>query len=341
MAERKWGTITSGVTFESLATTIVFFEDPKASLFGRRGKDGGQDARSGDGTRVFQAKHHVTGSAAAAIRDAKSEAEKIEKYRQPGHSRHEQWQGVTHWRLVTNAAFSGFYAALEASVPTMTASQRLALADVLEAVAPFHPREAASLVGALRRQQAPDETIEGVFGAKHLGQNEILLSLAWPLFGGAMGAESQEDREAVLRELCALTEAETELALQLPRGLPNDGKRAGALVTRVLEGGPQFWSEYDDTAKVLCIELVVALMKQQPKRGQIALLKALVEPILSVERRQSWNDDRTVTWRTFEIAPGSSAWSARETVLTQVKQALVVEATPAESRAQLWHVFAR
>src|SRR6266542_7065002 len=106
MAERKWGTITSGVTFESLATTIVFFEDPKASLFGRRGKDGGQDARSGDGTRVFQAKHHVTGSAAAAIRDAKSEAEKIEKYRQPGHSRHEQWQGVTHWRLVTNAAFN-------------------------------------------------------------------------------------------------------------------------------------------------------------------------------------------------------------------------------------------
>ena len=44
MAERKWGAITSGATFESLATTIVFFEDPKASLFGRRGKDGGQDA---------------------------------------------------------------------------------------------------------------------------------------------------------------------------------------------------------------------------------------------------------------------------------------------------------
>jgi hypothetical protein len=32
MAERKWGAITSGATFESLATTIVFFEDPKASL---------------------------------------------------------------------------------------------------------------------------------------------------------------------------------------------------------------------------------------------------------------------------------------------------------------------
>jgi hypothetical protein len=52
MANRNWNLITSGATFEALATTLVFFEDPKAALFGRRGKDGGQDARSGDGTRV-------------------------------------------------------------------------------------------------------------------------------------------------------------------------------------------------------------------------------------------------------------------------------------------------
>lgn len=68
MPERKWGAISSGATFESLATTVVFFDDPGAALFGRRGKDGGQDARSGDGTLVFQAKHHENGSSAAAIR---------------------------------------------------------------------------------------------------------------------------------------------------------------------------------------------------------------------------------------------------------------------------------
>ncbi len=106
MADRKWGAITNGATFEALATTIVFFTDSKASLFGRRGKDGGQDARSGDGTRVFQAKHHENGSAATATSDAKKEAARIEKYRQPGHARHDQWKGVTHWRLVTNAAFN-------------------------------------------------------------------------------------------------------------------------------------------------------------------------------------------------------------------------------------------
>lgn len=58
MAERSWGHVRSGATFEALATTIVFFEDPGAALFGRRGKDGGQDARSRDGLMVYQAKYH-------------------------------------------------------------------------------------------------------------------------------------------------------------------------------------------------------------------------------------------------------------------------------------------
>ena len=94
MPERKWGAITSGAMFESLAATIVLFEEPNASLFGRRGKDGGQDARSSDGTRVFQAKHHESGSAARAISDAKSEAKKVKEYRKPRHLRHAQWNGV-------------------------------------------------------------------------------------------------------------------------------------------------------------------------------------------------------------------------------------------------------
>ena len=83
MAHRDWNRITSGAMFEALTTTLLFFEDPKAALFGRRGKDGGQDARSGDGTCVFQAKHHEDGSAAKAVADAKKEAAKIAEYRKP------------------------------------------------------------------------------------------------------------------------------------------------------------------------------------------------------------------------------------------------------------------
>lgn len=105
-SDRNWGRIQNGATFEELAKTLVFFEDAGAALFGRRGKDGGQDVRSGDGRTVYQAKHHEDGSAAKAIADAKKEAAKIAEYRQPGHARYVQWQGVQCWILVTNAAFN-------------------------------------------------------------------------------------------------------------------------------------------------------------------------------------------------------------------------------------------
>ena len=105
-AERNWALIRSGETFETLATTIVFFKDSNAALFGRRGRDGGQDARSGDGRTVYQAKHHESPTAAKAIADAMSEAANIAIYRQPGHSRHAQWLPVRNWVLVTNASFN-------------------------------------------------------------------------------------------------------------------------------------------------------------------------------------------------------------------------------------------
>ncbi len=105
-AARNWGLIRSGETFEALATTLVFFEYPDARLFGRRGRDGGQDARSGDGTTVYQAKHHQAPTAAKAIADAKAEAVNVAKYRKVKHPRHAQWKGVTNWVLVTNASFN-------------------------------------------------------------------------------------------------------------------------------------------------------------------------------------------------------------------------------------------
>jgi hypothetical protein len=112
-------------------------------------------------------------------------------------------------------------------------------------------------------------------------------------------------------------------------------------VTRVLEGGPQFWSDYDDTAQTLCSELIATLARKPPTPGQAALLKALVEPVLSLERRQSWSDDRSFTWRTFAIVPGTLAWATRELVLSRAKAVLAAEDTPTESRVQLWHVFSR
>ncbi|MCK6565412.1 MAG: ATP-binding protein, partial [Dehalococcoidia bacterium] len=104
--EREWSKIGSGGAFEGLVTTIIYFEDPTASLFGRAGADGGQDARSGDGTLVYQMKHHVAATPSKAISDAKAEATKIKEYRHPAHGRYAEWSAVKKWRLVTNASFN-------------------------------------------------------------------------------------------------------------------------------------------------------------------------------------------------------------------------------------------
>lgn len=108
MSPRNWGLITNGATFESLVRTLIFFEDPRAALFGRRGCDGGQDVRSGDGTLVYQAKHHINATAALAMQDAQQEATKIERYRSQGGKTAELWRGVERWRLVTNAVFNPY-----------------------------------------------------------------------------------------------------------------------------------------------------------------------------------------------------------------------------------------
>ncbi|MCC7508388.1 MAG: ATP-binding protein [Planctomycetes bacterium] len=106
MASRNWALIQSGEVFESLVTTLLYFEDPKAALFGRRGKDGGQDARSGDGQTVYQAKHHEKPTPTKAIADAKAEAKKISRLRMPKHPYSGIWGRVCNWRLVTNTNFN-------------------------------------------------------------------------------------------------------------------------------------------------------------------------------------------------------------------------------------------
>jgi hypothetical protein len=102
MSAVNWAFIKTGPTFEGMVTALLFFEDPKAKLFGRPGKDGGQDAISGDGRTVLQAKYHEAPTIAKMIADTKAELGKISNYRKPGHSRYTQWRDVTEWRLVTN-----------------------------------------------------------------------------------------------------------------------------------------------------------------------------------------------------------------------------------------------
>ncbi|RYD66550.1 MAG: ATP-binding protein [Verrucomicrobiaceae bacterium] len=233
-----------------------------------------------------------------------------------------------------------FFAGISAEIKPMSASHRLALAEVLVTIAAFRPVDTAILVRALRLSIVPDETIDGLFRTRTLGQDDVILKLAWPLFHAAMGAQTVDEQRVVLSELCALAETEAELASRLTHGLPNDGKRAAALVKRTLEGGPQFWSGFDDVAKEQAEHVLAAVSHAAPIPGKLALLKALIQTLISVERRQTWSDGNAVHFQTHAIGTGHPTWAIRATILTRIKEIIAGEATPMESCVALWHVFA-
>jgi hypothetical protein len=234
-----------------------------------------------------------------------------------------------------------FFQDVRGAVDSMSASRRIALAEVLGAIAAFRPVDTTVLTSAMRLSIAETETLERSYRSRTLGHDDVLLELAWPVWRAATGAQSYESQLAVLTELCALTEAEAEVRGRRPQGLPNDGKRAAALVTRVLEGGPQFWGDYDAAARE-CAELVLRQVERNPpSSGDTDLLKALVGQLLSTDRRQTWSDEDVLHIRTYSIHLEHPAWATREVVLARLKSILASDDTPLQSRIALWTIFAK
>lgn len=232
-----------------------------------------------------------------------------------------------------------FFADARVAVAGLSPSQRIAFADVLVTIAAFRPTDTAALVTALRTSVAASETVDGIFRTRTFEHDDVVLELAWPLFRAAMGAQTASAREAVLSELCRLTETEAQIGARRG-GLPNDGKRAAALVERTLEGGPQFWGDFEDAALTQAERLLSRLALQPPSAGDVALLKALVRPALALERRQTWSDDNAIHMQTYTISPAHPGWKTRASLLERIREIIAAGSSPPATRAALWRVFA-
>lgn len=102
MTNLNWGMISNGGVFESLVHAVLFSGDKDIILFGRPGKDSGQDARTKDGKTIYQAKYCSNMKMANAISDAKNELQKIIRYRNSDHPNFSHWSSVKKWVLVGN-----------------------------------------------------------------------------------------------------------------------------------------------------------------------------------------------------------------------------------------------
>lgn len=106
MPALNWGLIQDGGVLESLMHAILYAEDPQTILFGRRGKDAGQDARTADGTVVYQSKYRDGLDMDEAIKVALKELKAIKKYRATGHANYEHWKNAKQWVLFANLSLN-------------------------------------------------------------------------------------------------------------------------------------------------------------------------------------------------------------------------------------------
>src|ERR1051325_9191588 len=102
MSALNWGVIQDGGTFESLMHALLYAKDQGIILFGRPGKDAGQDARTADGSTVFQAKYrqHLTMDGAVSV--ALEELSSVKRYRDQKHPNYIHWRNASRWVLVAN-----------------------------------------------------------------------------------------------------------------------------------------------------------------------------------------------------------------------------------------------
>ncbi len=238
------------------------------------------------------------------------------------------------------ALLEPFFTEMRSALPRLTASARIALTELLPDIARFRVSEVVELTKNLRASPIAPEAIKILYGRRELTQDDVLLSLAWPVYHAAMGAETFEQRVAVLTSLYDLAIAEAEAIPRLPRReLPNDGRRAGTLVGQTIAGGPYFWSSFDDATSQLGIAKLEILRSQGPSAAEIQALKALMIPLLAVERHEDWVEGDQFIFRKYVIGEGHPAWTTREGLIAKLKELLLDDAVSLASHVVLWELF--
>ncbi len=109
------------------------------------------------------------------------------------------------------------------------------------------------IIRILRLFERPPAEFADFFGHKHqVTHLEIVSGLAWPLFNAARYARTQPEIQAVMNEMTELSTAEARIP-----GLPhNDGKRADALIPRMISGENNWYSGFAKEAFGMAMKLI-------------------------------------------------------------------------------------
>ncbi|MBX7096834.1 MAG: hypothetical protein K1X89_03895 [Myxococcaceae bacterium] len=232
---------------------------------------------------------------------------------------------------------SSFFEPLRAALASTNAVGRVAIAEVLHEVAYVRPLDVVDMSRRLRTSAVEAQEVPGFLGnLRRVGHDDVVLALGWSVYHAAAGADSAASIAAVLQELCLLTESEAEIGQRRNRGLPNDGKRAAEMVDRTIQGGPEFWGEFDEAAEALALQYLDAAVAVPLGLGAAAALRALLHSVLGVERERISSEGRTFTIQRWVIHPSDPAWARRERVHASARGAIEASGVPTRTKQLLW-----
>ncbi len=211
---------------------------------------------------------------------------------------------------------------------------RLRLLDLASALAPFRPGEVAGLISLLRKTPTVKEEEDTLFGKYETHPRQLQLALAWTLFLAGTAAETSTDRRQILDEMIALAEMEESIGGE--RGLPNDGKRARALLRRLVEERRELRSSYQKDAEVIVLARLDAMGGVEVIPGPVwAATEALASIMLAIERHDSWSEGDTFHFSRSRIHPEGALSTSRTAVRERVWS--VVQGKGAtENRRRAW-----
>lgn len=193
------------------------------------------------------------------------------------------------------------------------------------------------IVRTIRSTEKPSQEFSDFFGHKHeVTHKSVVAQLAWPLFNAARYARSQTERSAVLDEMMALSICESNI----PDLFRNDGKRADALIPRMISGENDWYPGFKATASEKSMALLAKLRDPEGlDEPTLNLLKVLCGPFLSIEQERTSYKQHTFTVTRWFIALNSPDGVKRSAVRDVIRKTLEADSVASKCRLVCWSLL--
>ena len=209
------------------------------------------------------------------------------------------------------------------------------------AVALFRPAAFARFIRFIRSNPAVPEPSINPLRPEANTQDDLILEMAWPMFNGGTTARESADRKVILDEMAALVHAE-EAVRQSTGVLPNDGRRAGALLRRLITNDAELASSYHDEAYELGQRMIGDLRSEHAlTAAELVVARASLEPQLELERTQTWSNRTSINIARIQLDADSEQFILRSKLLDELWAIVTSARGHTQNRECIWGLLAR